>query len=360
MAERGGFEPPQPCEHGRPSISNRAPYRSVTSPWWVRWDSTHTVPVFETGASADWATDPMVPTAGFEPATPRLSTWCLCQVGLRRRWCHASDSNREPPASETGASTHWASMASYKEREQWRRVEESNPCQGFPRHTGFRDQLPAQRSGTLREQPRNVKSPRSSSLGGSVASVLCLRAYTTAPLVLASESELNEEARRYRIAILEDHNWGALVNRYRENLPGSGKLERAHPRSQPRPSRRRGSIRTGSSRTAQHRPLPGALDGMVAHGAQALNGWYGDGPTGHGSGRPHTRAHRLAVDQHGASAALRHAATELGAGQGEHVAQHPEGRHAVNDGPAPLSRPTTVGRRGRKAQPYSQSPPEPP
>src|ERR1700744_3525212 len=26
----------------------------------------------------------MVPTEGFEPATSRLSTWCLCQIGLRR------------------------------------------------------------------------------------------------------------------------------------------------------------------------------------------------------------------------------------------------------------------------------------
>ena len=32
-----------------------------------------------------WATEPMVPTEGFEPSPDRLSTCCLCQVGPRRR-----------------------------------------------------------------------------------------------------------------------------------------------------------------------------------------------------------------------------------------------------------------------------------
>ena len=43
--------------------------------------------------------------------------------------------------------------------------------------------------------------------------------------------------------------------------------------------------------------------------------------------RQHAGAHRLAVEMHGAGAALRDAAAELGAGHAEHVAQHPEQRH---------------------------------
>ena len=41
--------------------------------------------------------------------------------------------------------------------------------------------------------------------------------------------------------------------------------------------------------------------------------------TGHLAG-----AHRLAVEMHRAGAAQRHAAAELGAGQAERVAQHPQ------------------------------------
>ena len=42
--------------------------------------------------------------------------------------------------------------------------------------------------------------------------------------------------------------------------------------------------------------------------------------------RDRAGAHRLAVDMHGAGAALRDAAAEFGAGQSELVAQHPEQR----------------------------------
>lgn len=57
-----------------------------------------------------------VPTVGFEPTTSGFSNQRLCQIGLHRRmakWCPASDSNREPPASEADASAkiglagHW-------------------------------------------------------------------------------------------------------------------------------------------------------------------------------------------------------------------------------------------------------------
>src|SRR5262249_12029877 len=40
---------------------------------------------------------------------------------------------------------------------------------------------------------------------------------------------------------------------------------------------------------------------------------------------------RIAVDMHGARAAQRHAATELGAGHAEHVAQHPQERRVAVD-----------------------------
>jgi hypothetical protein len=42
-------------------------------------------------------------------------------------------------------------------------------------------------------------------------------------------------------------------------------------------------------------------------------------------------AHRLAVEMHGACAALRNAAAELGAGHPQNVTQHPQERHVVGN-----------------------------
>lgn len=46
---------------------------------WSPWQDSHPHwSVFETDASADWATQGLVPTAGFAPAIFRLSSGCLC------------------------------------------------------------------------------------------------------------------------------------------------------------------------------------------------------------------------------------------------------------------------------------------
>ena len=47
--------------------------------------------------------------------------------------------------------------------------------------------------------------------------------------------------------------------------------------------------------------------------------------------RHHARAHRRAVDVHGARAALRHAAAVLGSGQADLLAHHPQQRGARVD-----------------------------
>src|SRR5712671_419850 len=53
----------------------------------------------------------------------------------------------------------------------------------------------------------------------------------------------------------------------------------------------------------------------------------GDGAIAYRADRQHARAHRFAVDVHGACAALRDAATKLRSGQTEDVTKHPEQRH---------------------------------
>ena len=62
-----------------------------------------------------------------------------------------------------------------------------------------------------------------------------------------------------------------------------------------------------------------AVDGQAFDGAHRA--------PGHRRQRRHAGAHGLAVDVHGAGAAGRHAAAELGAAQVEHVTQHPQQRH---------------------------------
>src|SRR5688572_3539338 len=65
---------------------------------------------------------------------------------------------------------------------------------------------------------------------------------------------------------------------------------------------------------------PGLLQGMVA--AETLDG--GDFLALRRGYRRAARAHRVAIQMHGAGAALRHAAAEFGAGKSELVAQHPK------------------------------------
>src|SRR3989449_11978 len=71
---------------------------------------------------------------------------------------------------------------------------------------------------------------------------------------------------------------------------------------------------------------PGLLD-LLAGGrvADRFNGC--DVSAGDGGNRRDAGAGGLAVEMDGAGAAQRHAAAELGAGQPDHVAQHPEQRH---------------------------------
>ena len=72
---------------------------------------------------------------------------------------------------------------------------------------------------------------------------------------------------------------------------------------------------------------PRTLHGMLAVLADAFDG--GDFLAGERRDRRDARTHRHAVDMHGAGAALGHAAAELGAGQADQVAQHPEQRHVA-------------------------------
>ena len=71
---------------------------------------------------------------------------------------------------------------------------------------------------------------------------------------------------------------------------------------------------------------PGLLHlGAGGRRADAFDG--GDRAVADRADRQHAGAHRLAVDMHGAGAALRDAAAEFRAGHAEHIAQHPEQRH---------------------------------
>ena len=148
MAERAGFEPARRLASRRPPGSNRAPCqaRSPLRDGGSGGSRTHTVTGFESDASSDWATEP--------------------------GWCPSSDSNREPPVSETGASARiglegrfGASFGKEQKSDRWRRVKESNPRRGTLGApvfgTGCRT-IAAAPSGTL----QNAKSPRGSSPGG--------------------------------------------------------------------------------------------------------------------------------------------------------------------------------------------------
>ena len=63
--------------------------------------------------------------------------------------------------------------------------------------------------------------------------------------------------------------------------------------------------------------------------ADALDG--GDGAIANRSDRQKTRAHRVAVDMHGAGATLRDAAAVFGARHAKHIAQHPQERGVTVD-----------------------------
>src|SRR6266849_4279931 len=70
---------------------------------------------------------------------------------------------------------------------------------------------------------------------------------------------------------------------------------------------------------------PCALHRVIAVLRQALDG--GDLPGTHGGHRCHTRPSRFTVQQRGAGAALGDPTAELGAGEPQRVAKHPEQRH---------------------------------
>jgi len=74
---------------------------------------------------------------------------------------------------------------------------------------------------------------------------------------------------------------------------------------------------------------PRLLHGVITGEAEAFD--RRDGLPRDGHGRPDAGAHRLAVDEHRTSAALRHAAPELRSGQSEHVPERPEERHVLGD-----------------------------
>ena len=63
--------------------------------------------------------------------------------------------------------------------------------------------------------------------------------------------------------------------------------------------------------------------------ADALN--CGDGATANRSDRQKTRAHRIAVDMHGAGATLGDTAAIFRARHAKHIAQHPQERRAAVD-----------------------------
>ena len=63
--------------------------------------------------------------------------------------------------------------------------------------------------------------------------------------------------------------------------------------------------------------------------ADALN--CGDGAAANRSDRQKTRAHRVAVDMHGAGATLGDAAAVFGASHTKHIAQHPQERSGIID-----------------------------
>src|SRR5438128_7121396 len=67
---------------------------------------------------------------------------------------------------------------------------------------------------------------------------------------------------------------------------------------------------------------PRALHRVIAGLRQAFDG--GDVPGAHGGHRGHTRPASFTVQQHGAGAALRDSTAELGAGELQRVAKHPE------------------------------------
>src|SRR3954466_11184293 len=121
----------------------------------------------------------MVPTEGFEPATSRLSTWCLCQIGLRRRGA--------PPRIRTGNLSllrraplpSWARGAIER---TWRRVEGSNPQRSLVAPVFGTGCRPLQR-----HPPEMQKAPAAHHRGGFFAQQLLAFGYTSIPLAIASE-----------------------------------------------------------------------------------------------------------------------------------------------------------------------------
>jgi hypothetical protein len=125
MAERVGFEPTQPRMGGWPPGSNRALFQAQSPLHGGSGGSrTHTGRVLSPlplpiGLRSRWCR-----RWDSNPATSRLSTWCLCQLGLRRRGA--------PPRIRTGNLSllrraplpSWARGAIER---TWRRVEGSNP-----------------------------------------------------------------------------------------------------------------------------------------------------------------------------------------------------------------------------------------
>src|SRR5437660_2240318 len=74
---------------------------------------------------------------------------------------------------------------------------------------------------------------------------------------------------------------------------------------------------------------PGALDRMTAVAGQSFDG--GDRAGADRGNRRHARPGRLAAEVHGARAALRDPAAELGSGEAQRIAQHPEQRHVTGN-----------------------------
>jgi hypothetical protein len=65
------------------------------------------------------------------------------------------------------------------------------PLPGIARHHGFRNRLPAQRSGTLQNAK---KPPRLITGGGFFACRSSTSSYTSVPLAIASESKLEDRS----------------------------------------------------------------------------------------------------------------------------------------------------------------------
>lgn len=171
-AERAGFEPAQPRFVGWPPGSNRAPCQARSplhdGPGGIR---THTTRLLRPPPLPIGLRTRVVPAEGFEPATSRLSTWRLCHVGLHRRMVGAEGIEPSGWRSHDGSTARPVSIAVYAPvaKNEWRRVEESNPRQ-VSLSPWFSGPVAAPRSGTLQKRK---KPPRLNAGGLSRIASCC-------------------------------------------------------------------------------------------------------------------------------------------------------------------------------------------